>query len=280
MQHRNDCNLRLRTGNIEGQIAAERICLRALPAAVLPDEDRKVPRRLARREVVQRVDRLPVVWNAHAPLLDNLLRDRRGEPCVPRIDRHVMADCLGKPRADRAKPGVGQSHRLRGQLRVGIIVAVDKEHRPPAVAPHLTRYRRHIARIDCRHGGVKVQVCKVRHVPLPVVAVLLRNVRVDRFVKRVAVLEGLYLQRFLVCHEAKLQLAHAIRNCRNIEQLVITDRLCLAGPAHGIQTRERIGNEIVIGKLSRIRAGNCAGKLRRIRDFYHAVAARHGAGAA
>ena len=45
-----------------------------------------------------------------------------------------MADCLGKPRADRAKPGVGQSHRLRGQLRVGIIVAVDKEHRVQANA--------------------------------------------------------------------------------------------------------------------------------------------------
>ena len=280
VEHRDDGNLRLLAGNVEGQVAAEGIRVRLLPAAVLPDKDGQMSCRLTRREIMHRMRRSAVRRNRDLPLLDDLFRDRRGEPAIPRIDRHIVPDRVRKSRADRRQAGVGLRHGLRGKLRVVVIAAVYKEDGPSAVPADLAGNSRDIACVDGRDRRVKVQVIQLCHVPRAVVAVLFRDFRVNIRVKAVAIVKGLRLEHRIVRDEFQRHLPHLIGNRRHIQKRFVRNRLCLTGLAHGVQTRKRIRDKVVFRKIARVRAGNRAGKLRGVCDFHHAVAAGDRAGRA
>ena len=278
VEHRDDGNLRLLAGNVEGQVAAEGIRVRLLPAAVLPDENGQMSCRLTRREIMHRMRRSAVRRNRDLPLLDDLFRNRRGEPGIPRIDRHIVSNRVRQSRADRRQAGVCLRHGLRGQLRVVVITAVYKEDRSSAVPADLAGNGCDIAGVDGRDRRVKVQVIQLRHVPRAVVAVLFRDFRVNIRVKAVAIVKGLGFEHCIVRDEFQRHLPHLIGNRRHIQKRFVRNRLCLAGLAHGVQTRKRIRDKVVFRKVARVRAGNRAGKLRRVRNFHHAVAAGDRAG--
>ena len=125
-----------------------------------------------------------------------------------------------------------------------------------------------------------MQVIQLCHVPRAVVAVLLRDFRVNIRVKAVAIVKSLRLEHHIVRDELELKLSHLIGNHRHIQKRFVRNRLCLAGLAHGVQTRKRIRDKVVFRKIARVRAGNRAGKLRSVCDFQHAVAAGDRAGRA
>ena len=280
VEHRDDGNLRLLARDVEGQIAAEGIRVRLFPAAVLPDKDGQMSCRLTRREIMHRMRRSAVRRNRDLPLLDDLFRDRRGEPGIPRIDRHIVSNRVRQSRADRRQAGVCLRHGLRGQLRVVVITAVYKEDRSSAVPADLAGNSCDIAGVDSRDRRVKVQVIQFCHIPRAVVAVLLRDFRVNIRVKAVAIVKGLGFEDRIVRDEFQRHLPHLIGNRRHIQKLFVRNRLCLAGLAHGIQTRKRIRDKVVFRKIARVRAGNRAGKLRGVCDLHHAVAAGDRAGCA
>ena len=278
VEHRDDGNLRLLAGNVEGQVAAEGIRVRLLPAAVLPDENGQMSCRLTRREIMHGMRRSAVRRNRDLPLLDDLFRNRRGEPGIPRIDRHIVSNRVRQPRTDRRQAGVCLRHGLRGKLCVVVIAAVDKEDRSSAVPADLAGNGCDIAGVDGRDRRVKVQVIQLRHVPRAVVAVLLRDFRVNIRVKAVAIVKALGFEHCIVRDVFQRHLPHLIGNRRHIQKLFVRNRLCLAGLAHGIQARKRIRDKIVFRKVTRIAAGDRTGKLRRVCNFHHAAAAGDRAG--
>ena len=278
VEHRDDGDLRLLAGNVEGQVAAEGIRVRLLPAAVLPDENGQMSCRLTRREIMHRMRRSAVRRNRDLPLLDNLFCNRRGEPGIPRIDRHIVSNRARQPRTDRRQAGVGLRHGLRGKLRVVVIAAVDKEDRSSTVPANLAGNGCDITGVDSRDRRVKVQVIQFCHIPRAVVAVLLRDFRVNIRVKAVAIVKGLRLEHRIVRNKFERKLPHLVGNRRHIQKRFVRNRLCLAGLAHGIQTRKRIRDKVVFRKIARVRAGNRAGKLRGVCDLHHAVAAGDRAG--
>ena len=229
---------------------------------------------------MHRMRRSAVRRNRDLPLLDDLFRNRRGEPSIPRIDRHIVSNRVRQSRADRRQAGVCLRHGLRGQLRVIVIAAVYKEDGPSAVPADLAGNSRDIAGVDGRDRRVKVQVIQLCHVPRAVVAVLFRDFRVTIRVKAVAIVKGLGFEHCIVRDEFQRHLPHLIGNRRHIQKRFVRNRLCLAGLAHGIQTRKRIRDKVVFRKIARVRAGNRAGKLRGVCDLHHAVAAGDRAGCA
>ena len=229
---------------------------------------------------MHRMRRSAVRRNRDLPLLDDLFRNRRGEPGVPRVHRHEVSDRVRKSRADGRKAGIGLRHGLRGKLRVVVIAAVYKEDGPSAVPANLAGNGCDIAGVDSRDRRVKVQVIQLCHVPRTVVAVLFRDFRVNIRVKAVAIVKGLGFEHCIVRDEFQRHLPHLIGNRRHIQKRFVRNRLCLAGLAHGVQTRKRIRDKVVFRKIARVRAGDRAGKLRGIRDLHHAVAAGDRAGCA
>ena len=218
--------------------------------------------------------------NRDLPLLDDLFRDRRGEPGVPRVHRHEVSDRVRQSRADGRKAGVCLRHSLRGKLRVVVITAVYKEDRSSAVPADLAGNGCDITGVYSCDRRVKVQVIQFCHIPRAVVAVLLRDFRVNIRVKAVAIVKGLGFEHCIVRDEFQRHLPHLIGNRRHIQKLFARNRLCLTGLAHGVQTRKRIRDKVVFRKIARVRAGNRAGKLRGVCDFHHAVAAGDRAGRA
>ena len=229
---------------------------------------------------MHRMRRSAVRRNRDLPLLDNLFCNRRGEPGVPRVHRHEVSDRVRKSRADGRKAGIGLRHGLRGKLRVIVIAAVYKEDGPSAVPANLAGNGCDIAGVDSRDRRVKVQVIQLCHIPRAVVAVLFRDFRVNIRVKAVAIVKGLRLEHRIVRNKFERKLPHLVGNRRHIQKRFVRNRLCLAGLAHGIQTRKRIRDKIVFRKVTRIAAGDRTGKLRRVCNFHHAVAAGDRAGCA
>ena len=227
---------------------------------------------------MHRMRRSAVRLNRDLPLLDDLFRNRRGEPGIPRIDRHIVPDRVRQSRADGRKAGVCLRHGLRRKLRVIVIAAVYKEDGPSAVPADLAGNSRDIAGVDGRDRRVKVQVIQFCHIPRAVVAVLLRDFRVNIRIKAVAIVKGLGFEHCIVRDEFQRHLPHLIGNRRHIQKRFVRNRLCLAGLAHGIQTRKRIRDKIVFRKVTRIAAGDRTGKLRRVCNFHHAAAAGDRAG--
>ena len=229
---------------------------------------------------MHRVRILAVLRQRQAPLLKNLFGDGPGEPGIPRIDGHIVADRLPETRAHRAEAGIGLRQRLFDRLRAFIVAAVDKEDGPSAVSARFAGNGRNVARVLYRHGRVKVQLRQIVRVPRAVIAVLFGNFRVDGIVKGVAVVERLDLQNLVVRDEFQFQLPHRLRKAVDVKQLVIGDRLGLARKAHGVETCQIVGDKVVFREISRVAAGNCAGELRCARNFDHAVVAGDGAGRA
>ena len=227
---------------------------------------------------MHRMRRSAVRRNRDLPLLDDLFCNRRGEPAIPRIDRHIVPDRVRQSRADGRKAGVGLRHGLRGKLRVVVIAAVYKEDRSSAVPANLAGNGCDITGVDSRDRRVKVQVIQFCHIPRAVVAVLLRDFRVNIRIKAVAIVKGLGFEHCIVRDEFQRHLPHLIGNRRHIQKRFVRNRLCLAGLAHRIQTRKRIRDKIVFRKVTRIAAGDRTGKLRRVCNFHHAVAAGDRAG--
>ena len=68
---------------------------------------------------------------------------------------------------------------------------------------------------------------RLRHVPRAVVAVLLRDFRVNIRVKAVAIVKALGFEHCIVRDEFQRHLPHLIGNRRHIQKLFVRNRLCL-----------------------------------------------------
>ena len=163
----------------------------------------------------------------------------------------------------------------------GIVkAALCEEDGPPVIARFLRGDGSDVRVVYRRHDRIKVQIAKLRRVPLGVTAVFCRNFRERIFAEGVAVGKREGRDGLIIGDKAQREGLHRVRNAVEREHVVIGDRLGEAGVAPAVNAGERVGNEEVFEIFAGVRAGHRAVILLCVADVHHAHAPGHGAAGA
>ena len=134
--------------------------------------------------------------------------------------------------------------------------------------------------IDGGDHRVQMQAVEVGAIPVGVDAVLFRKRRIDAAVKGCAVGEGAAGQHLAVGDEGQGKGGHAAGHTLRRGEGVEAHRLRAAREALAVDARQCVGDEIVIGERTGVRAGDGALVLLAAGDVHQRPAAGNGAGAA
>ena len=189
-----------------------------------------------------------------------------------------MRDRARKPSGDRGEVLRALCQRLCGKLRRVVIIALYQKHILPVVPAHASRNGGRVGRIDSRNNGIEPQILQLRFIPLRVISVLLRQLRIHALVKAVAVGERLLRQDGIVRLKTQRERPEFVRQMFRFQKRVIADRLRFPAVALTVDARERIGDEGIFQELARVAARDRAGILLAVRDSDHAAAAGDSAG--
>ena len=132
----------------------------------------------------------------------------------------------------------------------------------------------------CGHSGIKSDVVQRLYVPLAVLSVNSRNIRVRAVRQRITITDSDSLEHLAVCDEPHGKGLEFVRKRLVYQQRLIDHGLRLSGNACAVKSGQRIGDKNVIRKRARAAAADRARILGIPGDGHERHAAGDGAAAA
>ena len=110
----------------------------------------------------------------------------------------------------------------------------------------------------CGHSGIKSDVVQRLYVPLAVLSVNSRNIRVRAVRQRITITDSASLEHLVVCDEPHGKGLEFVRKRLVYQQRLIDHGLRLSGNACAVKSGQRIGDKNVIRKRARAAAADRA----------------------